>query len=203
MVIDFNRTIAYVCPGCGEVAYGDFSLFELSGGRGISVSCSCGKSSCELNTKNGNTYHIGIKCQACEKIHEYAVPVGELMHSRILEYSCPELLMGLIFIGDNESVTHAVQENNKYINEILTTCGIEHAGKDGITILKALDKIQQLSDDGGLTCECGSVTIDLDVLENGIVLQCCTCGAKAFFTADDMRKENFSDITEIYISKKE
>ena len=203
MVIDFNRTIAYVCPGCGEVAYGDFSIFELSGGRGISASCSCGKSSCQLNTKNGSTYHIGIKCQACEKTHEYAIPLNELMHSRILEYSCPELLMGLVFIGDKESVAHAVAENNKYVKEILTTCGIEHAGKDGITILKALDKIQQLSDDGNLSCECGSATIDLGVLENGIVLECCTCGAKAFFTADDMRNENFSDITEIYISKKE
>ena len=40
-----------------------------------------------------------------------------------------------------------------------------------------------------------------DVLENGIVLECCTCGATAFFTADDIRQENFSDITEILIRK--
>ena len=40
-------------------------------------------------------------------------------------------------------------------------------------------------------------------LENGIVLECCECGATAFFTADDIRQENFSDITEIVISKKQ
>ena len=109
--------------------------------------------------------------------------------------------MGLVFIGNEENVKRAVEENNKYINEILITCGLEHAGKNGITILKALDKIQQLSDTGDLRCECGSVTIDLDVLENGIVLECCDCKATAFFTADDIRQEKFSDITEILIRK--
>lgn len=201
MIIDLNRTVAYVCPGCGEVAFGEFSLFELSGGRGVSVSCDCGKSSLNISTKNGTTYTVSVKCQVCEKEHFYAVSLSDLLHKHFLDFLCPELLMGLAFIGDKDNVEHAVSENEKYIKEILTTCGIEHAGKNGISILKALDKIQLLSDDGGVVCECGSDLIDLDVLENGIVLECCKCGATAFFTADDIRKENFSDITEILISK--
>ncbi len=202
MLIDFNRTIAYVCPGCGEIAYGEFSLFSLSGGRGISVSCDCKKSELKISYKSANTYSVSLRCQVCEKNHDYAVPLSELLHKHFLDFLCPELLMGLVFIGDKEKVEHAVEENNKYIKEILTTCGIEHAGKNGIPILKALDKIQLLSDEGGVRCECGSDLIDLDVLENGLVLECCKCGATAFFTADDIRKEKFSDITEIVISKK-
>ena len=201
MVIDFNRTVAYVCPGCGDVAYGKFSLFELSGSKCISVSCDCGKSALKISYKSDRAYSITVGCQVCEKNHEYAVPLTELLHQHFFEFSCPELLMGLVFIGDEEKVKQAVEENNKYVNEILTTCGIEHAGKNGIAILKALDKIQQLSEDGGLKCECDSVLIDLDVLENGIVLECSTFGATSFFTADDIRQENFSDITEILIRK--
>ncbi len=201
MIIDFQRTVAYICSGCGEVAYGEFSLFELSGGRGISVSCDCGKSTLRIFCRKDNLYTIEAGCQVCEKNHEYAVPISDLLHKHFLDFLCPELLMGLIFIGDKDKVSHAVEENNKYIKEILTTCGIEHAGKNGIPILKALDKIQLLSDDGGVRCECGSDLIDLDVLENGIVLECCECGATAFFTADDIRKENFSEITEIVITK--
>lgn len=201
MIIDFNRTVAYVCPGCGDVAYGKFSLFELSGNKGVSVSCDCGKSSLEISYKNDRLYSIIVGCQVCEKNHEYMIPLSELLHQHFFEFSCPELLMGLVFIGAEDKVTQAVEESNKYVKEILATCGIEHAGKNGIAILKALDKIQQLSEDGGLRCECSSVLIDLDVLENGIVLECCTCGATAFFTADDIRQENFSDITEILIRK--
>lgn len=203
MIINYNRTVAYICPGCGEIAYGDFSLFELSGGRGISVSCDCKKSSLAIMPKNDTTYTVCVKCQVCEKNHEYAVPLADLLRKNFLDFLCPELLMGLAFIGDSASVEKAIEENNKYIKEILTTCGIEHAGKNGIPILKALDKIQLLSDKGGVRCECGSDLIDLDVLENGIVLECCECGATAFFTADDIRQENFSDITEIVISKKQ
>lgn len=203
MIINYNRTVAYICPGCGEVAYGDFSLFELSGGRGISVSCDCKKSSLAIMPKNDTTYSVRVKCQVCEKNHEYAVPLGDLLSKNFLDFLCPELLMGLAFIGDKANVEKAIEENNKYIKEILTTCGIEHTGKNGIPILKALDKIQLLSDSGGVRCECGSELIDLDVLENGIVLECCECGATAFYTVDDIRQEKFSDITEILISKKQ
>jgi len=203
MIIDYNRTVAYICPGCGEIAYGEFSLFELSGGRGIAVSCDCKKSSLEIFPKSDTAYAVRVKCQVCEKNHEYVLPLTELLKKTFLDFLCPELLMGLAFIGDKESVEKAIEDNNKYIKEILTTCGIEHAGKNGIPILKALDKIQLLSDSGGVRCECGSELIDLDVLENGIVLECCECGATAFFTADDIREEKFSDITEIVISKKE
>ena len=203
MVINFNRTVAYVCSGCGEVTYGDFSLFELSGGRGISVSCDCGKSQLKIFPKNEKIYTVSVKCQVCEKDHEYAVPLTDLLQKRFMDFLCPELLMGLVFIGDKDKAENAVFENNKYVKEILTTCGIEHAGKNGIAILKALDKIQLLSDEGGVRCECGSDLIDLDVLENGIVLECCDCGATAFFTADNIREEKFSDITEILISKRE
>ena len=201
MIIDFNRTAAYICPGCGEVTYGKFSLFELSGGRGISVSCGCGKSSLDIMYKSDTSYVVSVKCQVCEKKHEFVVPLSELLHNHFMDFLCPELLMGLAFIGDRDKVEQAIEENNNYIKDILTTCGIEHSGKNGIAILKALDKMQQLSEEGCVRCECGSNLIDLDVLENGIVLECCECGATAFFTADDIRKEKFSDITEILISK--
>lgn len=202
MVIDFNRTVAYVCPGCGEVCYGDISLFELSGGRGVSVNCDCGKSSLEIFSKSVASYIVSVGCQVCEKNHQYAVSLSDLLRKSFMVFLCPELLTGLVYIGTKDKVEHALDENNKYVNEILTTCGIEHAGKNGIPILKALDKIQLLSDDGSVRCECGSELIDLDVLENGIVLECLKCGATAFFTADDIRQEKFSDITEILISKK-
>ena len=203
MIINYNRTVAYICPGCGEVAYGNFSLFELSGGRGIAVSCDCKKSSLEIYPKSETNYAVKVKCQVCEKAHEFIVPLSDLLKKTFLDFVCPELLMGLAFVGSMAEVEKAVEENNKYIKEILTTCGIEHAGKNGIPILKALDKIQILSDEGNVRCECGSDLIDLDVLENGIVLECCNCSATAFFTADDIRQENFSDITEIVISKKQ
>ena len=58
MVIDYNRCASFMCPSCGEMAFGDFSLFELSGGRGISLKCGCGKSQLDILPKNKEK----IKC---------------------------------------------------------------------------------------------------------------------------------------------
>ena len=98
MIINYNRTVAYICPGCGEIAYGDFSLFELSGGRGISVSCDCKKSSLAIMPKNDTTYSVRVKCQVCEKNHEYAVPLSDLLRKNFLDFLCCFMWFQMIFL---------------------------------------------------------------------------------------------------------
>ena len=131
------------------------------------------------------------------------VPLDDMMKQPSVDMACPDILVGLAYIGKKENVKAAVTENEIYIREIISACGLEHTGKNGITMLKALDKIQELSDESSLYCECGSNMIDVDVLENELILECCMCGGDAVFTADEIRNGNFSEITEIVIRKKE
>lgn len=203
MVIDFNRTAAYMCPGCGCMSFGSFSLFELSGGRGITVSCGCGKSQLQILPRSHTEYNVIVRCVVCEEDHGFIVPLQDLMKQHCVNLACPDILIGLCYIGKEEYVKQAVHENDAYIKDIVSACGLEHTGKNGITMLKALDKIQELSDEGALSCECGSTMIDVDVLENELILECCTCGGDAVFTADEIRNGNFSQVTEIVIRKKD
>ena len=201
MVIDFGRTAAYMCPGCGCMAYGSFSLFELSGGRGITVSCGCGKSVLQIFPRTQTEYNVSLRCIVCDENHNFIVPLQDMMKQPCIDLSCPDILIGLCYIGKDENVRQSVLGNETYIKEIITACGLEHTGKNGITMLKALDKIQELSDDGALSCECGSTMIDVDVLENELILECCMCGGDVSFTADEIRNGNFSEVTEIVIRK--
>ena len=137
----------------------------------------------------------------CDEEHDFDVPLIDFMRQSCIDFSCPDILIGLAYIGKKNAVMDAVKENDTYIEEIVAACGLEHTGKNGITMLKALDKIQELSDDGNLTCACGSAMIDVDVLEDELVLECCMCGATVSFTADEIRNGNFSDISEIEIQK--
>lgn len=203
MVIDFNKTAAYLCPGCGCMTYGNFSLFELSGGRGISVSCGCGKSHLKILPKTQTEYTISLRCLVCEEEHAFHIPLIDLMKQPYISVSCPDILIGLCYIGNEDAVKYAVTENEDYIKDIITACGLEHTGKNGITMLKALDKIQELSEESALSCACGSIKIDVDVLEEELVLQCCMCGASASFTADEIRNGHFSEVTEIVIQSTE
>lgn len=199
MVIDFSRTAAYMCPGCGKMAFGEFSLFELSGGRGITVSCSCGRSRLNIFPRTKTEYCVSLKCLICDEEHEFLVPLSDFMKQNCIDLSCPDILIGLAFIGKQEAVKTSVADNEAYIREIVSACGLEHTGRNGLTMLKALDKIQELSDHSALSCECGSTLIDVEVLEDEIILECCMCGADATFRANEIRNGNFSEITEIVI----
>ena len=201
MVINFKRTVAYMCPSCGEMTFADFSLFELSGERGISVSCGCQKSQLKIFPKTKEQYVLSLRCLLCDELHEYPVSLQDLLKKSCMDFACPQVLIGLAFVGKSDAVSSRVKENTEYINEIVSTCGLSHTGKNGVTMLKALDKIQQLSDDSNLFCECGSNIIDVDVLEDEIILECCMCKNRVSFMVDEIRNGSFLDITEIEIKK--
>lgn len=201
MVIDFNRTIAYRCASCGEITYASFSLFELSGNKGISVQCTCGKSVLSLVNENKTNYTISVKCILCDEFHDFNLPFTALAKKDCTTFMCPNVVVGLVFIGHEDAVKKSVLSNEEYINEVITACGLDHTGKNGVTMLKALDKIQDLSDNENLYCECGSKLIDVEVHEDNLILECCLCGASLSISADDIRTGDFSHITQLILKR--
>lgn len=199
MLINFDRTVAYRCSSCGEISYGNFSLFELSGSKGISVQCSCGKSNLYIMPENKTNYIVTLKCIVCDEIHKFSLPFASLARKDCCEFSCPNVVVGLVFIGKENAVKEAVKSNEVYIEEVVKACGLDHTGKNGVTMLKALEKIQDLSDDESLYCECGSNLIDVEVNEDNIILECCLCGSKMKLTADMIRNSDFNHLKKLVI----
>lgn len=202
MIIDFDRTIAYRCASCGEITYGDFSLFELSGKKGISVHCSCGDSNISIAAQNKTSYFVELDCVICDAVHKFSVSFDALAKKNCIEFLCPDVAVGLAFVGKNESVKKAVAENERAMAEVVLACGLEHTGKNGILMLKALDKIQDLSENDNLKCSCGSKLIDIEVHEDEIVLECCMCGEQTVIDISDIRKNSFSKLSKIIIGQK-
>jgi len=202
MIINLNRTVAYRCASCGEICFGTFSMFELSGSKGVSVQCKCGQSELLLEPENKNGYIITVKCLVCDETHKFSLPFQSLVKKDCTEYTCPNVMVGLVFIGREEAVKSAVVRNEHYIEEVISACGLDHTGKNGVTMLKALDKIQELSDDEALYCDCGSNMIDVEVRENDLVLECCMCGASLVLTADTIRNSDFSHLEKLILKSK-
>ncbi len=203
MIINFDRTVAYRCPGCGEIAYGDFSLFGLSGGKSVVVQCNCGQSSLVIAPEGKNNFIISVPCLVCDDIHKFSLPFSSLAKKDCTEFACPNVMVGLVFIGRGEAVRNAVVRNEQYIDEVIAACGLEHTGKNGVTMLKALDKIQELADGERLYCECGSSMIDVEVREDDLVLECCNCGAKVTITAETIRNSDFSRIEQLILKRRD
>lgn len=201
MIIDFNRTIAYRCSSCGEIVYGDFSLFELSGEKGISVHCSCGNSSVSITAENKTNYIVTVNCIICDETHKFTLSFYSLAKKDCSEFMCPNVIVGLVFVGRGEAVRKSVINNEKYIGEVILACGLDHTGKNGVTMLKALDKIQELSDDERLYCDCGSNLIDVEVHEDNMILECCLCGATLVLTVENIRNSDFSHLDKLILRR--
>ena len=202
MIIDFDRTIAYRCPSCGEITYGNFSLFEISGKKGISVHCACGESCISITSKNGTSFFLDIDCVICDNPHRFSVTFDALAKKECNEFSCPEVAVGLAFVGKEQAVKKSVADNEKAMSDVVLACGLEHTGKNGILMIKALDKIQDLSENDNLKCSCGSKVIDIEVREDEIVLECCLCGEQTVIDISDIRKNAFSKLKKIIIGQK-
>ena len=199
MIIDFNRTIAYRCASCGEITFATFSLFELSGQKGISVQCSCGNSVLTIVPEGKVNYRLKVKCIICDDFHTFSLPFTALAKKNCSTFMCPNVVVGLIFIGHEEAVRKEVLSNEEYINEVISACGLDHTGKNGVTMLKALDKIQELSDEENLYCDCGSNLIDVEVHEDNLILECCLCGATLVLSADKIRNGDFAHIDKLIL----
>ncbi len=202
MIINFDRSAAYRCPSCGEITYGNFSLFELSGSKAVSVQCSCGQSNLVIAPEGKNNFIVSVQCIVCDDVHKFSLPFQALAKKDVVEYTCPNVMVGLAFVGRNEAVRNAVVKNEHYIEDVISACGLEHTGKNGVTMLKALDKIQELSDNENLYCECGSNMIDVEVRENDLVLECCLCGVSVTLTADTIRNSDFSHLEKLILKRK-
>lgn len=203
MLINFDRTVAYRCSSCGEITYGDFSLFELSGGKGLSVECNCGHSVLKILPENKTGFKVCVSCLVCDEMHTFSLPFQTLAKKECTEFACPTALVGLVFIGKEAAVKKAVMNNESYVQDVISSCGLNHTGKNGITMLKALDKIQDLSDNESLFCECGSNLIDVEIHEEDIRLECCLCGSSITISADSIRGSNFSHLDKLVIPSKQ
>ena len=202
MIINFDRTAAYRCPSCGEITFGSFSMFELSGEKGVSIECSCGQSELIIIPENKNSFIVSVDCLVCDETHKFSLPFQALAKKDCTEFTCPNVVVGLVFIGRTEAVQKAVVHNEHYIEEVISACGLEHTGKNGVTMLKALDKIQELSDNESLYCEYGSNMIDVEVREDDLVLECCLCGASVSLSADTIRNSDFSHLKQLILKRK-
>lgn len=202
MIINFDRTAAYRCAACGEITFGSFSMFELSGEKGVSIECACGKSHLIIFPENKHNYIVAADCLVCDETHKFSLPFQSLAKKDCVEFACPNVSVNLVFIGRAEAVQKAVARNEQYIEEVIAACGLEHTGKNGVTMLKALDKIQELSDNESLYCECGSNMIDVEVREDDLILECCLCGASVSLTADAIRNSDFSHLKQLILKRK-
>ncbi len=203
MIINMNRTVAYRCARCGEIAFADISLFDLCSNGGVAIRCSCGETALKLTYNGRNGFLMQLPCIFCDDVHTFSFTFKDIAYQKCKEFTCPDFgyEIGIAFLGRSSEVADHIAENETYIRELADEMNVERAGKNTVYLLKAIDRIRVFAGNGAICCECGSMYIDMDVSATAVYLVCEKCGNVLPITLENIKSGAFSRMDKLVIRR--
>ena len=196
MVIGDRKTyIAYRCPHCGGGVKGICGDFSLAGGRMLKLRCPCKESSLSVCETSDGKLRLTVPCLLCATEHHYLVSKAVFYGKEQFLLNCAYTNMDVCFIGDEASVTTALEENERELKKIFADAGIASlsqlrgAKKDEeeailpdtqvLDIVRFL--IRDLEEEGKIDCPCHNGEYEVAFVDGGVLVFCQNCEGRYFF----------------------
>ncbi len=201
MVVPQKQThIAYRCPHCNLTVFGFVGKFALAADM-LKLKCPCGKSELMLTYTQEKKIRLTVPCLFCASEHQYTVSQNLFFERDLFLLNCSYTNMDICFIGEKDKIDDALAQNEKELHRLLETLGLssmeELRGETGeeddtpylndaqiYDIIRFL--IADLSEEGEISCPCGSGQYDCEVVSGGIRVFCPECGAEHVFRAESV-----------------
>lgn len=177
MIKEFCTSIAYVCPYCSSITVKDLTVFNLSSDEQNSYFCAgetaCG-AICITITPKKNTYEIIVSCPICEDTHIFNIKKERFWQKdKPIVLKCPETGLGILFIGNHDSVYELIFEQE---NSILQETQSYGSNDDMTLLFSIVEEINNLAKKELISCSCESRKISIGIDSDVIVLSCRDCG---------------------------
>lgn len=173
-VVFNNFIIAFVCPVCFELYEKEVNIFELYSGLSLTCASACVSDSVTVAHK-GDKLKITVECPICSDVHTFYVSISGVMKKELISFSCPEHGSAkILFLGQPDAVHKdalASLDISSYIDELDDELCLDYIIDNGIE-----ERLDFLSDNGGLQCSCGSTDIEIEDLPDALSLVCRACG---------------------------
>jgi hypothetical protein len=177
MLIDTSVTIAYKCTSCGSFEFFNISLFTLLYKKDCSLPCRCKKSCVNIKQECEGSFLISIPCIGCGNDHTYLLSKKNILSGEPIIFNCPETDLQIFFIGRDEAVRKKVDSLEEEFDEMIDMYGYESYFDNTQVMFDTLNRIHDIALKGNLSCECGSVNIELVLLSGCVLLRCGKCGS--------------------------
>ncbi len=213
MVLDPKQTtIAYRCPACGQGVKSIVGVFGLTGSK-MRLKCACGGSALEINRNKDEKYKISVPCMLCGNDHKFTLSASTFFEKELFQYPCTYSGINTCFIGNEERVGLALEDNEKEVIELFKSIGVEDPAqilantydeedKDEIEDTDVLDTIvfvlRDLLDTNSITCGCSEPDYDFLSCNGYIKVYCKSCRKSADIPAKGKQDaENFLECYEL------
>lgn len=186
MVINTVSTMALYCPHCGKIQMHNISRFDLTSIGRRKLLCSCGQLQATITSIGGRQCLLDIPCVLCQTNHVICLDSKRLWHADMDKIYCVQENFELGFVGARQVIAETVHKYKVEFEKLASDMDLDEYD-DSIenpqVMLETLNKIHDMAEKGGLHCRCGSSAIGVEVLPDGIVLECAQCGGQLMVQA--------------------
>ena len=182
MVIHTDATLALYCSHCGKIHTHDISRFAIKANRQVELSCKCGHIEASIAVAGGAQFFLTIYCELCRKEHVLCIGYRRSDLAEIRKLYCPKNNLELGFVGRRPLIEQLLEQHRSAVNRVLPDqSNLENDNSQ--ILLDILNRVHDIAETGGVTCNCGCAIIRAEVLPAGIEVRCQNCGANAAFSA--------------------
>lgn len=176
MIKEYKKNLGFVCPSCSSIVTKDVTIFDLPEKGKTDITCSgslsCGSVCFTVHSKK-DKYTISMDCAACGENHMFSVRKATFWQSDFFVLNCPETGIGVLFIGDENKVRKAIDEQEKSIME---SDNPPIMPRELTRLFESIEHISLLAKQKKVYCKCGSHEIDIELYDEKIDLKCRSCG---------------------------
>lgn len=169
-----KRTLAYLCPACGQSVAVERTAFQLAASAN-ELPCPCGKSALRVELE-GVRARLTVPCLFCGTEHTVTCPAEALLNERVLAFSCAASGLDCCYVGEEGPVFTALKRLEEAADKL--DPGNRGAGTflDELVMHEVLSELREIAQRDGVSCTCGSHQWKLQVNYSSIDLFCAQCG---------------------------
>ena len=204
--------IAYRCPECAVMTVG-----FLGGLSSVSdmlrLKCSCGEASLDIKKLPDGKIGLSVPCVYCKSNHSYTVSPEIMQRDKLTRLNCPYSGMGILFIGDEESVSAESEKSAEELSRIMASLEAEDVSdiqpedvsEDSVPPDPAIFDtfnflLRDLESDSAVKCPCPDGEYDLRFTDDGMQVFCKKCGAsRDFYAKTAASAEEYLTLDEIIL----
>ena len=186
MLITTQTTMALRCFSCGKMNFAALSRFGVSKGKSVKIVCECG-ACLILISKTKENISLQLECGMCETKHLLKYHPALLWNGKLLKISCENTGVEIGYIGNAELVKESVKNGERSIRQMADELGYDRYYLNPEIMNQVLDLLRKRTEEGKVSCSCGSSRFEAEVYPDRVELSCTMCQAVGIVFAETVK----------------
>lgn len=184
MLIRAVTTIALYCPRCGKLNLHDISHFAV-GHEPSDLVCSCRYKQASVMRAGAFQFVLTIPCVMCQSTHHQFFDRHALRHIEVEKIYCPSENFELGFIGDHDAIEATCRLHKSEFCRLWQDGVSDEDIRNQQIVLEVLNKVHDIASEQHIYCMCGAHQMTADLLPEGVLLTCLSCGGYELIPATE------------------